>query len=183
MSWWWRGASSCPEASAAAAPGLACPPRHLGLRNAFVFSQYYSLKIKIKTYFVLGFVTILALFILNISGNIGMGFLGPRAAFLVEFTRGVFHPSLCTHILLSWNCPSSPRGWGQLCPALPTLCQPPTLLLYRNNFLSLNTLQEQPRGRGRVCVSLLCLPSGFEQLSPAPPRLGLPARSSMISAK
>lgn len=54
---------------------LAHPLGHLapwGLRNAFTFSQYYSLTIKIKMYFVLGFVTILALFILNTSGNTGM---------------------------------------------------------------------------------------------------------------
>lgn len=68
--------------------GAPCPQ---GLRNAFTFSRYYSLTIKIKTNFVLGFVTILALFILSTSGN---GLLRPRAAFLVELTRGVFLPSL-----------------------------------------------------------------------------------------
>lgn len=108
-----------------------------GLRTAFTFSLYYSLTIKIKTYFVLGFVTILALFILT-SGNTGMDCWEPEPRFWLNSPEVSFFPlsrslELCTHTPLSQNCPGSPRGWGQLPGALPTLCQPPTLLLYREN--------------------------------------------------
>lgn len=109
-----------------------------GLRNAFTFSLYYSLTIKIKTYFVLGFVTILALFVLNTSGNMGTDCWEPEPRFWLNSPEVSFFPvsrslELCTHTLLSQNCPGSPRGWGQLPGALPTLCQPPTLLLSREN--------------------------------------------------
>lgn len=80
------GTLSCCHPGAGTSTGAPCP---WALRNAFTFSQYYSLTIKIKTCFVLGFVTILALFILNTSGTTGMD-AGTRAALLVEFTRGVF---------------------------------------------------------------------------------------------
>lgn len=87
---------------------LAHPLGHLapwGLRNAFTFSQYYSLTIKIKMYFVLGFVTILALFILNTSGNTGMDCWDPELHFWLNSPEvSFFHLSrsleLCTHILL-----------------------------------------------------------------------------------
>lgn len=108
-------------------PGAGTPCTR-ALRNAFTFSQYYSLKLKIKTYFVLGFVTILALLILNTSGNTGMDCWAPKPRFEFRLNSpevSFFHLSrsleLCTHILLSWSCPGSPRGWGSSlghCPPL-----------------------------------------------------------------
>lgn len=72
------GTLSCCHPGAGASTEAPCTR---GLRNAFTFSQYYSLKIKIKNYFVLGFVTILALSVLNTSGNVGMDCWDPETHF------------------------------------------------------------------------------------------------------